>query len=277
MSSELFASIFDDPFHDVFLSPESHAQSYKSRTPYPHAQFDGVFRKGFLRQVAAEFPDLQAAANVRKYDTANERKIASKGEIQFGPTSLSLMHFLNSLPFLRFLEQLTGIKHLLPDPMFHGGGFHEIKPGGFLKIHADFNVHQIYGLDRRLNVLVYLNEDWEAEYGGHFELWSRDMQECKEKILPLFNRMVVFSTTSDSYHGHPDPLTCPPDRSRRSLALYYYTNGRPEEEVTEAAGTLFRDRPGIDATPSTFHRVKRTAGAIARDVLPPFITRMLRS
>src|SRR5205085_7257435 len=101
-------------------------------------------------------------------------------------------------------------------------------------------------LDRRLNVLVYLNEDWDESYGGHFELWDQEMKGCRKKILPLFNRMALFSTTTTSYHGHPNQLTCPPDRTRKSLALYYYTNGRPEEEVVDGAqdhNTLFKYRP----------------------------------
>jgi hypothetical protein len=88
-----------------------------------------------------------------------------------------------------------------------------------------------------------MNEDWDESFGGHFELWDVEMKGCVKRILPLFNRMAIFSTTSTSYHGHPNPLTCPPDRTRKSLALYYYTNGRPEEEMNDAHLTLFRERP----------------------------------
>ena len=58
------------------------------------------------------------------------------------------------------------------------------------------------------------------------------------KILPLFNRCAIFSTTDFSFHGHPTPLTCPPDRSRQSLATYYYSNGRPEEELSDSHSTF---------------------------------------
>jgi hypothetical protein len=54
---------------------------------------------------------------------------------------------------------------------------------------------------------------------------------------------VVFATTDFAYHGHPDPLTCPTDRARRSMALYYYTNGRPASEVSYTHTTMFRSRP----------------------------------
>jgi len=146
--------------------------------------------------------------------------------------------------FVEFLERLTGITQLVSDPHFEGGGLHQIRPGGFLKVHADFNKSRKLNLDRRLNGLLYLNKDWEESYGGHLQLWNKDMTACEGKILPVFNRFVVFATTDDANHGHPDPLTCPPDRARRSMALYYYSNGRPADEVADDHSTLFKQRPG---------------------------------
>lgn len=230
----------------IRLGTEKHAE-YISGEPYPHIVFNDFFNEEILNEVLQQAPSLaKGRGDIHQYDNRNEKKLASKGESQFGPTTLEFMHFLNSEPFLYFLENLTGIKNLIPDPHFEGGGHHEIVPGGFLKIHADFNKHGETGLDRRLNVLVYLNKDWEEAYGGHFELWDREMTQAVKKILPLFNRMAIFSTTSFTYHGHPDPLRCPEGRSRKSLALYYYTNGRPEEELHqdgEFHSTLFQARP----------------------------------
>jgi Rps23 Pro-64 3,4-dihydroxylase Tpa1-like proline 4-hydroxylase len=146
--------------------------------------------------------------------------------------------------FIDFLETLTGITGLLPDPHLWGGGLHQIQRGGFLKVHADFNRHERLDLDRRLNLLVYLNKDWKEEYGGQLELWSRDMKRCEERVLPVFNRCVVFSTTDTSYHGHPDELTCPEGWTRKSMALYYYTTGRSAEETSQSHSTLYQERPG---------------------------------
>lgn len=223
---------------------KQHREKYLSADPFPSGYFDNFFVAERLKEVLAEFPDLTKGADF-KFNDPNQVKLASKGEYRFGPKTKEFMHFLNSQPFLEFLSELTGIENLIPDPFFDGGGCHQIPPGGMLKIHADFNKHPRTKLDRRLNVLVYLNEDWDESYGGHFELWDKEMKGCRSKILPLFNRMALFSTTSDSYHGHPNPLTCPPDRTRKSLALYYYTNGRPEEEVVGGEGdhnTIFKYR-----------------------------------
>jgi len=217
---------------------------YSAAEPFPNIYFDDFFNEEALNEVLSEFPDLAKNPDLKFNDT-NQVKLASKGEYRFGPQTKEFMHFLNSQPFLEFLSILTGIDDLIPDPFFEGGGCHQILRGGMLKLHADFNKHPRTKLDRRLNVLIYLNEDWKEEYGGHFELWDKEMKECKKKILPVFNRMAMFSTTSTSYHGHPNQLNCPPDRSRKSLALYYYTNGRPEEEMSNSLqdhNTLFKYR-----------------------------------
>lgn len=228
------------------------APQYQNNHPFPNIYVDDFFDAGFLDKVLAEFPSIDKLQDKIYYSNPNEEKHATKGENQFGPYTKQLVHFLNSEPFLNFLQEVSGIKEtLIPDPYFEGGGFHEIKPGGYLKIHVDFHKHKRMALDRRLNLLIYLNKDWQEAYGGHFELWERDMSKSAVKIAPLFNRIAMFSTTGYSLHGHPDPLTCPENRSRKSLALYYYSNGRPADELSRAdknrITTTFKERKGIDS------------------------------
>ena len=138
---------------------------------------------------------------------------------------------------------------------------HEIKKGGLLKIHSDFNKHPNLKLDRRLNVLIYLNKNWKEEYGGHLEFWDKEMKYCKTKILPIFNRMVVFSTTDFSNHGHPDPLNCPDLVSRKSIATYYYSDGRPPNEIDKMYSkntTYFKDREGqSNETKQNYGKLRR--------------------
>ena len=95
-----------------------------------------------------------------------------------------------------------------------------------------------------MNLLLYLNPAWDDAWGGALELWDRGMQACVQRIAPIANRCVVFSTTRDSYHGMPDALRCPDGVTRRSLALYYYSNGRPEHERGPDHSTLWQARPG---------------------------------
>ncbi|HPA34916.1 MAG TPA: 2OG-Fe(II) oxygenase [Chitinophagales bacterium] len=251
---------------------------YMQAEPFPSMYFDNLFDDDMLRKIIAEFPEIGKDKQDIKYENPNELKLATRGEYRFGPTTREFVHFLNSQPFLEFLQNLTGIKEtLLPDPYLEGGGFHEIKPGGYLKMHVDFHKHKLTKLDRRLNILVYLNEDWKEEYGGHFELWERDMSKCAKKILPVFNRLAMFSTTDYSWHGLPDPLTCPPDRSRRSIALYYYTNGRPEGEVNigdkARITTTFATRDGQDSGKMKWFN---TAVNLANDLLPPIVVKAIK-
>jgi hypothetical protein len=249
----------------------SHSQTYQNASPFPNIYFDNFFNSSFLDTVLAEFPDLSINDSIQ-YDSPLEKKFAGKGEQHFGPATKELMHFLNSEPFLIFLQNLTGIKEcLISDPYFIGGGHHEIKRGGLLKIHVDFNKHPKIGLDRRLNVLIYLNKDWQEEYGGHFELWNDTMTACVKKIVPKFNTLALFSTNHISYHGHPDPLNCPEHMSRKSLALYYYTNGRPHHEVQNLShSTLFAERKNHPEEHSTFVvlRTKNRLKNTLRSILP---------
>ena len=231
------------PLEKMQAGPED-AAAYRAAAPFPHAVFDDFFDPVVLDRVLSEFPGVKGIDWVRYDDPRFEVKLASRSEQQIGLFTRYLIYALNSSAFLQFLERLTGIKGLVPDPHLWGGGLHQIPPGGKLAVHADFNNYPHFKLDRRLNVLVYLNRDWRDEWGGHLELWDREMTRCEHRIAPLFNRMVCFSTTDTSYHGHPDELRCPPDRTRRSLALYYYSNGRPAEEIGRSHSTLFRYRPG---------------------------------
>jgi Rps23 Pro-64 3,4-dihydroxylase Tpa1-like proline 4-hydroxylase len=247
------------------------AQEYQSNKPFPYIYFDD-----FLPAVAAEaalrdFPEPKQLP-WSEFDNPNERKLAFDLVENLPPSVRDVLYFLNSRPMLKFLETLTGIHGVIPDPYFVGGGLHQIKPGGKLAVHADFNKHQQLKLDRRINVLIYLNKDWKEEYGGHFELWNREMTQAEQKILPIFNRCAIFSTTSYSYHGHPLPLACPPDRTRKSVATYYYSNGRPQEEENESHSTLFqqpRDASGKSVQveePSGFELRK-----VLRAITPPIL------
>jgi hypothetical protein len=196
-----------------------------------------------LRPVIGEFP-APGAVPGKSNDKPYEKKRSYRDEGSLGPHTRHLINELNSAVFLRFLEELTGIEALLPDPHLAGGGLHQIERGGFLNVHADFNRLNRVGLDRRLNLLLYLNEHWDDAWGGHLELWSRDMSRCVERIAPALGTCVIFSTLSDAFHGHPDPLECPPDRTRSSIALYYYSNGRPTSEAKPQHSTLWQRRPG---------------------------------
>jgi len=270
--------VSDDLSLDTFLPLARMAEvaatgyeTYINARPFPHIVLDNFMDPRLLDRILEEFPKPDAI-KWQKFDNAQEIKLASAAEASFGPVTRILLHHLNSITFLDFLGKVTGIENLIPDPCFDGGGLHQIVRGGKLGVHADFNKHPRYGLDRRLNLLLYLNKNWREEYGGELELWDRDMTRCVQKVLPVFNRILVFSTTDFTYHGHPDPLRCPEGMTRKSLALYYFSNGRPAHEVTGVHSTLFKARSETDFRPTAGQRLR----SVARDIPPPVVTRLIK-
>ena len=218
------------------------AKQYKSQyaqaSPFPHIAIDHIFPERFLQAVLKEMPESDVLNGCVSTSTAcfqhrsstQQKKSAVDVEEHMGFLTRILFGFMKSSTFIHFLEELTAIEDIIPDPHYRGSGLHFTAPGGNLDVHADFNKYQAYQLDRRVNAFIYLNPNWKDEYGGHLELWSKDMTSCYQRILPTMGRFVVFSSTDFSYHGHPEALLAPADRARRSMALYYYTNGRPSEE-----------------------------------------------
>ena len=222
---------------------QEHCERYKNADPFPHVVIDQLFPDAILDRIAEEVGRTEKDIRKRFYGA---QKSGSYTPSRWGPYTRQFMTALNSAPFLAFLEALTGIDGLIPDPYYFGGGIHESQQGGFLKIHTDFNYYPALKLDRRLNLLLYLNRDWKSEYGGALELWSTDMKQRQVAIEPVFNRTVVFSTSDFSFHGHPEPMPCPTEVTRKSLALYYYSNGRPSHEVRvrHRVETNYQPRPG---------------------------------
>ena len=242
-------SILSENFQNLTELALKEKQNYKSAKPFPNIALNNFFNNAFLNKVLDEFPDLSKLNDSENYNVKNEIKFSNKNYKKFSPTIKSFVDFLNSDIFINFLQNLTSIKEkLVADPLLEGGGLHEIKSGGVLKIHTDFNRHPSLDLDRRINVLIYLNKNWKENYGGYLEFWNKNMSKCEKKILPSFNTLAIFSTTDFSNHGHPDPLNCPKEISRKSIALYYFSSGRPKEEILEVHKknrTYFKSRINV--------------------------------
>tara|TARA_B100001123_G_scaffold395586_1_gene477235 strand:+ start:671 stop:1522 length:852 start_codon:yes stop_codon:yes gene_type:complete len=163
--------------------------------------------------------------------------------------------------FLKIISEITGIDDLVADPKLFGGGLHQILPGGFLDVHIDYNFHPETKLCRRLNLLVYLNKQWKREYEGYVELWDMENKKQLENIAPVFNRAVMFETNEISYHGHPAPLKCPPNMTRKSLAVYYYSNERDDQYGSEEEhNTIHKQTSGLQGYVKTFRSSRKSFG-----------------
>ncbi len=200
------------------------APTWASASPHPHAVLDGLFGAEISNELASLFP-APGAARWKFRDYAEQRRYGHLQQSNFADVAPPLRHALaelNGQAFLDFLEALTGIRGLIADPHFVGGGLHLTPPGGFLGLHTDFNVDARRGLKRVLTAIVYLNPDWLEEWGGHLELWRASATRADARIAPLCDRLVVMAQGESHFHGHPTPLACPPDRFRASLATYYF-------------------------------------------------------
>ena len=242
--------------------------AYAANQPFPHTSIDNFFDESTLDEVTAEVDAVDKAKATGSFlnKKTDHNKFTFEPE-DVGVRTNRLVNFLNSGPFLAYIEKLTGISNLIADPSYFGGGLHLIENGGFLEVHADFNHLKRYNLERRINLLLYLNKDWKPEFRGELELWDSKSRTMSKDIAPIFNRCVIFSTTKESLHGHPVPLATPPGKSRRSIALYYYTNTW-QPTVQDSHNTLYFI--------SRNNEVKRKPSRVVRDFILDFIPPIVR-
>lgn len=198
------AKVFDEPFKYVVIDdflPNNLADLCVHKFPYPH---EDVWDR----------PDDDV-----------EKKLRSnyKSEFDFPYGLQDAVRILNSSHILNAMSEALGIPKLIPDPYFTGGGLNMSLRGGMLDVHVDGNYHDATGLNRRVNAILFLNPNWDESWGGEFGVYKNEGKKLVKKIYPVMNRLVIFDTHDQSFHGTPEPINCPKDESRKSLILYYYT------------------------------------------------------
>ena len=199
--------------------------------PFHHIVIEDFLKSHVLREVAAEahvLPENAATSRFLDVRSAVQFNKLGFGNLQaLGATTQEVFRRLHDAEFTSAVERGSGIHDIVADVGIKGGGIHQIKPLGFLNTHTDFNMYSSSAtgmkLDRRLNILIYLNENWHDAWGGHLEFWDGITKQQVARYLPVANRCVIFATNKISWHGHPVPLNSPANRSRFSLASYYYT------------------------------------------------------
>lgn len=221
-------------YQKLWAMGERARYTFSQGKPFPHACFDDFLDQPALDLALKAFPPVDSPIwKLSESEHTTNKRVSkfqnqwAKGEPPYWWDEPAMRFFgeLTAPPFLRFLTALSGIKWLLPDAYFTEGGFHMLGNGGKLDPHADFS-HHYNGLERRLNLLLYLNADWKDEYGGRIGLYENG--EAVASYLPILNRCLIFETSDTSFHGHPEPMTLPEGVYRRSVALYYYSMPRPE-------------------------------------------------
>lgn len=223
-------------------------REFQSAAPFRHLVIDSFLTADVCRELMAEFPAFD-----REHARNEMGEVGGKAVFQnlpaLGPAYARLDAMLRSREFLEFVGQITGISGLIYDPKYVGGGTHENLHGQELDAHVDFNYHPTAQLHRRLNLIVFLNPEWQEEWGGALELhvnpWLPPEEDAVRTIVPIANRCVIFETTENSWHGFKR-IDLPADKrqlSRRSIAVYYYTKSRPEKELAPSHATVYVPRP----------------------------------
>jgi Rps23 Pro-64 3,4-dihydroxylase Tpa1-like proline 4-hydroxylase len=237
--------MFDSPRYAQLAV--SNATRYQTAEPFPHIAIDNFIDDDLADQIIQAFPVPEGDAGWVVRDNKNNRRKFQTDETLMSRPLREVLREFNSRQFLLFLETLTGIDNLLPDPYFIGGGIHISGAGDFLNVHADFNWHHKLQAHRRVNALLYLNRGWKEEWNGALELWDRDMKQAIDVIYPQFNRLVVFNVTDYSHHGQPKPNACPPNEYRKVLNLYFYTTQRDAAEITDPHFTVYKTEASPNA------------------------------
>jgi len=209
--------------------------------PFSHVVIDGFLQSDKLPKILSEVNKLQDADAQSKYTDASSPYEFNKYAFNsnYGSYLRELFVELNSPEFIKQIEQITGVNNIICNELsLHGAGIHRIKSKGFLQLHTDFNTYHSKNrmLDRRINLLIYLNPDWKAEYKGELCLCDKNTNTCAKKIEPILNRCVIFNTTSSSIHGHPEPWNAPDHIARQSIAVYYYTENTQGDKDIDFEG-----------------------------------------
>ena len=236
---------FDPWSHITAIDAAEAARAFRASGGVQHHCIDNFLRADFAQEVAAVYPTYDDAKGMGKHYSA----LHETGKVQITDSSLfpapvaALNRALASREFRETMVEITGIEELLSDPKLVGGGMHVMGPGARLDVHVDFNKTGDRELYRRLNILVFLNPNWQEGWGGKFELWDPAVENRLAAYTPEFNRCLFFATNEISYHG-VTPVRCPAGESRRSFAAYYYTERPHPDWSGEHHSTIFRHRPG---------------------------------
>jgi Rps23 Pro-64 3,4-dihydroxylase Tpa1-like proline 4-hydroxylase len=230
-------------YNKIRQSVNSLKQIWHDKLPFRYIIIDDFLIAEKAEELFRAYPRIEETAwDHTTY--VNQKNKFVKTNFDDAPILQEVFKELRTDSFRELLSQITEIDQLHADEDLFGAGLHQSIKGAFLDVHVDFNIHPKTGFHRRMNLLIYMNKNWEKSYNGYLELWDMEDKKQIEYIEPKFNRAVIFETNEVSFHGHPKPLHTPKGMSRKSISVYYYTKNRPEHEITEDHNTIYVNTQG---------------------------------
>jgi DNA topoisomerase IB len=219
-------------------------EQFQNADPFPSLCIDNFLEENFARKLAQSYPDFTTAQTQGlEFRAVNEKRKVQITNPEHFPTEVKQLHeALASENFIQTMRDLSGIEDLSFDPSFSGGGMHMTDSSGKLDVHVDFNYSEELNRYRRLNILIYLNEDWQEDWGGNVEIWDKNVKHCAASFSPVLNRCVMFATSDISFHG-VTAVTSPTGIARKSFAIYLYSKDPAAAMSEEHYSTIFKARP----------------------------------
>jgi len=226
------------------LDREALRQQFRAAAPFPFVKIDNFLDPAFALEVAGAYPSFErATSHGLTFKTVNEKKKVQITDSKLFPEPVRLLNEALASPgFLSDISYMSSIPDLTADAELDGGGMHVTGPGGRLDVHVDFNYLPARKLHRRINLLLYLNPTWDATWGGHVQLWDREVKHCQQEFAPVINRCILFETSDISFHG-VTPVNEAAPVPRFSFAAYYYTVEAPARWKGSVHDTIFKARP----------------------------------
>jgi len=201
------------------------SDQFNKSKPFSYIVIDNFFENYYANSLFLQFPNIDS--NWHKYFNPIEIKYTLDNLDVMSPDYKNLFYILCGNQIIEYIKKISNIDNLEYDPYLHGAGLHYYPNGGKLDMHIDYGIHPLSNKERRLNLIIYMNKDWDENWGGDIEFWDNNMENCCAKIAPLFNRAILFETSDKSWHGFPTQIICPSDQGRKSIAIYWVSDQRP--------------------------------------------------
>jgi Rps23 Pro-64 3,4-dihydroxylase Tpa1-like proline 4-hydroxylase len=244
-------------------SIDKQIKAFGKSGPFDHVVIDNFFQDEFARELACEFPSFDSEV-WHQYDNPIEIKKACNNWNLFDKKTYQAFSLLCSADFLSYLSrQIFNGQALHSDPGLNGGGWHIHKQGGKLNTHLDYSLHPKTQLQRKFNIIIYMNPKWIPSWGGALGFWDNKSTEkpgdLQKSVDCIFNRAVIFDTTQNSWHGLPEPVTCPDTETRKSIAVYYLCD--PQDDVDDRSKALFAPTKDQENNAEILDLIKKRASA----------------